>query len=86
MGNCFEQGYIRENVNNTATFWYHWKAPSMLFQNLIQKPWVTKGNDAKSAILGIELIPKKAFLLTYASIANFVDLGKIDQKTYQSDT
>ena len=59
---------------------------TMLFQNLLQKPWVTKGNDAQTAILGIELIPKKAFLLTYASIANFVDLGKIDQKTNQSDT
>ena len=59
---------------------------TMLFQNLLQKPWVTKGNDAQTAILGIELIPKKAFLLTYASIANFVDLGNIDQKAYQSDT
>ena len=44
---------------------------TMLFQNLLQKPWVTKGNDAQTAILGIELIPKKAFLLTYASLANF---------------
>ena len=44
---------------------------NMLFQNLLQKPWVTKGNDAQTAILGIELIPKKAFLLTYASLANF---------------
>ena len=58
----------------------------MLFQNQLRKSWGKKGNDAQTAILGIELIPKKAFLLTYASIANFVDLGKIDQKTYQSDT
>ncbi len=58
----------------------------MLFQNLLQKPWVTKGNDAQTAILGIELIPKKKFFLTYAPTANFVDLGKIDQKAYQSDT
>ncbi len=59
---------------------------TMLFQNLLQKPWVTKGNDAQTAILGIELIPKKnVFFLKYASIANFVDLGKIDQKANQSD-
>ena len=59
---------------------------TMLFQNLLQKPWVTKGNDAQTAILGIELIPKKTFFLTYAPTANFVDLGKIDQKAYQSET
>ena len=57
----------------------------MLFQNLLQKPWVTKGNDAQTAILGIELIPKKTFLLTYASIANFVDLGKINKKVNQAN-
>ena len=58
----------------------------MLFQNLLQKPWVTKGNDAQTAILGIESIPKKTLFLTHVSEVNFVDLGKKNQKIYQSDT
>ena len=33
----------------------------------------------------VENIWKTFFFLKYASIANFVDLGKIDQKANQSD-
>jgi len=58
----------------------------MLFQNLLQKLWVTKGNDAQTAILVINAISKKTLFLTYVSIVNFVDHDKMDQKIFQFDT
>ena len=35
MGKCFEVGYLQDYGNFWISFWYHWKALSMLYYNIM---------------------------------------------------